>query len=236
MVESGKARGDKGGAEVKKMSVRMITLKSREEWLEKRQSYIGGSEASSIVGMNPYMSNVELWEIKTGRRQREDISNKPYVLYGIRAEEHLRALFALDFPQYAVLYKENNMWLNPEYSFAHASLDSWLLERETGRRGILEIKTTNILQSMQREKWDHKIPNNYYCQALWYLGVTGFDFLILKAQLRYDYNGEIYHTTKYYHIEREEVIEDINYLMEKGAEFFGYIERDECPPLVLPEI
>jgi putative phage-type endonuclease len=221
---------------IKKMPARMITLGSREEWLEKRQSYIGGSEASSIVGMNPYMSNVELWEIKTGRRQREDISNKPYVLYGIRAEEHLRALFELDFPQYAVFYKENNMWLNPDYPFAHASLDGYLVERETGRFGILEIKTTNILQSMQREKWDHRIPDNYYIQILHYLMVTGADFAVLKAQLKYDYDGDIYLTTKHYHIEREEVIADIDFLAEKERDFAGYIERDECPPLVLPEI
>ena len=218
------------------MAATMITLQSREEWLEKRTSYIGGSEASCIIGLNPYMTNVELWEKKTGRRQREDIGDKPFVQYGTRAEEHLRELFKLDFPQYEVGYVEHNMWLNPEFPYAHASLDGWLLERETGRKGILEIKTTNILQSMQREKWNHRIPNNYYCQALWYLGVTGFSFLILKAQLRYDYDGDIYLTTKHYHIEREEVQGDIDYLMKKGAEFAEYIRRDERPPLVLPEI
>ena len=62
--------------------VNMITLNSREEWLEKRKSYIGGSEASCIVGMNPYATNVELWEMKTGRRKAEDISEKSYVKYG----------------------------------------------------------------------------------------------------------------------------------------------------------
>lgn len=218
------------------MCAMMFHYGSREEWLEKRSSYIGGSEASSIVGLNPYLSNVELWEIKTGRRQREDISGKPYVMYGTKAEEHLRELFKLDFPQYEVKYVEHNMWKNPMYPFAHASLDGWLLEKNTNRMGVLEIKTTNILQSMQKEKWDHRIPNNYYCQALWYLGVTGFSFLILKAQLRYDYDGDIYLTTKHYHIEREEVQGDIDYLMKKGAEFAEYIKRDECPPLVLPEI
>lgn len=218
------------------MAVSMIKLKDREEWLLNRKNYIGGSEISCIVGLNPYKSNVDLWEEKTGRKLPEDISNKPYVLYGIRAEEHLRALFELDFPQYDVLYAENNSVVNDKFPWAAASLDGFLREKETGRRGVLEIKTTNILQSMQREKWDHRIPSNYYCQVLFYLAVTEFDFAIVKAQLRYDYNGEIYHTTKHYHIERMEVIDDINYLMEKGAEFAGYIERDECPPLVLPDI
>lgn len=215
--------------------VEKIILKNRDEWLEHRAGRIGGSDASCIVGMNPYKSNVELWEEKTGKKQAEDISDKPYVKYGTEAEAHLRALFALDFPQFKVSYEENNMWLNSEYPFAHASLDGWL-EDEDGRKGILEIKTTNILQSMQKEKWNHRIPDNYYCQLLWYLGVTEFDYAILKSQLRYDYNGDTFFTTKHYFIERKDVKEDIEYLLSKGSDFFENIKMDKKPSLVLPLI
>ena len=82
----------------------MIILKDRKEWLENRKR-IGGSDASAIVGLNPYMSNVDLWEIKTGRREQEDISEKSYVKYGTEAEKHLRELFRLDYPEYEVGYK-----------------------------------------------------------------------------------------------------------------------------------
>ena len=54
--------------------VQMIRLKSHEEWLKHRER-IGGSDAAAIVGMNPYKSNVELWQIKTGQVVPEDISN-----------------------------------------------------------------------------------------------------------------------------------------------------------------
>lgn len=50
-------------------------LKCRDEWLQHRMSRIGGSDASCIVGMNPYRSNVELWQIKTGQVEPEDISD-----------------------------------------------------------------------------------------------------------------------------------------------------------------
>ena len=216
--------------------INMLTLKSREEWLQKRMSYIGGSEASCIVGMNQYTTNVELWELKTGRRQAEDISDKPFVKYGTNAEEYLRELFKLDFPQFDVHYVENNMWLNSDYPFAHASLDGWLVEKETGRRGVLEIKTTNILQSLQKEKWRGRIPDNYYIQVLHYLMVTGFDFVILKAQLKYDYDGDIMLNTRHYKIEREEVLEDIAFLEKSEKEFSEYIKNDVQPPLVLPVI
>lgn len=216
--------------------INMLTLKSREEWLNKRMNYIGGSEASCIVGMNHYTTNVELWELKTGRRQAEDISDKPFVKYGTNAEEYLRELFRLDFPQYDVHYVDNNMWLNSEYPFAHASLDGWLVDKETGRRGVLEIKTSNILQSIQKEKWKGRIPDNYYIQVLHYLMVTGFDFVILKAQLKYDYSGDIMLNTRHYKIEREEVLEDIEFLKKAEKEFYEYIKNDMQPPLVLPVI
>ena len=215
------------------MAVRMIQLTSREEWLNKRTSFVGGSEAAALVGKNPYMSNIDLWQIKTGQQAKENIDDKEYVIYGRNAEEHLRALFALDYPQYEVKYVDNNMWLNDRYPFAHASLDGWLIEKETGRKGILEIKTTNILQSMQKEKWDHRIPDNYYCQCLWYMGVTEFDFAILKAQLKYDYAGDVFLTTKHYHMDRAEVQEDIDYLMQRGESFAEYVRARKEPPLVI---
>lgn len=215
--------------------VEMIQLKDRAEWLEARKNRIGGSDASCIVGMNPYRSNVELWEIKTGQVEAEDISDKPYVKYGSGAEQHLRELFKLDFPQYKVSYVEDNMWLNDKYPFAHASLDGWL-EDEDGRKGILEIKTTNILQSMQKEKWNNRIPDSYYLQVLHYLMVTEFDFAILKAQLKYDYDGDIMLITKHYKIEREEVQEDIDFLEKAERRFFECIKEDRQPNLVLPVI
>ena len=211
----------------------MKVLKNREEWLKNREHTVGGSEAAALVGKNPYMSNIDLWQIKTGQQAKADIDDKEYVIYGRNAEEHLRALFALDYPQYEVDYIDNNSFWNDRYPWASASLDGWLIEKETGRKGILEIKTTNILQSMQKEKWDHRIPDNYYCQVLWYLGVTGFEFAVLKAQLKYDYDGDIFLTTKHYYIDRAEVQDDIDYLMQRGAAFAEYIEKGKEPPLVI---
>ncbi len=216
------------------MPAEMKILASREEWLANRER-IGGSDASAILGMNPYRTNVELWQIKTGQIIPEDISEKSFVKYGTEAEEHLRELFKLDFPQYQVFYEENNMFTNDRFPFAHASLDGWLIDQE-GRKGILEIKTTNILQSMQKEKWKDRLPDNYYIQILHYLMVTEFDFAILVAQLKSDFNGEIYKQTKHYFIERFEIQDDIDYLMKKESEFWEYVKKGVKPPLILPPI
>lgn len=209
-------------------------LASREEWLRHR-SRIGGSDASAIVGLNPYKTNTDLYLEKTGQKESPDISDKPYVLYGTKAEEHLRELFRLDFPQYQVQYFDNNMYLNSKYPFAHASLDGELTD-EDGRRGILEIKTTNILQSMQKEKWRDRIPDNYFIQVLHYLMVTEFDFVVLKAQLKSEFGGQIYLQTKHYFIERSEVVGDIEYLAEEEAKFWKCVQAKRMPDLILPDI
>lgn len=216
------------------MPIKMIALNSRDEWLKNR-TRIGGSDASAIVGMNPYKSNVDLWEEKTGRKPTEDISDKPYVKYGTQAEMHLRGLFRLDFPEYQVEYIENNMFLNDKYPWAHASLDGWLTDPD-GRKGVLEIKTTEILQSMQKEKWKDAIPMNYYCQCLLYMAVLEADFCVLKAQLKTVFNGIPYLQTKHFFIEKVDVLDDIEYLMQEGERFWQYVKNDIRPPLRLPEI
>ena len=128
------------------------------------------------------------------------------------------------------------MWFNSDYPLAHASLDGWLVDQD-GRKGILEIKTTNILQSMQKEKWNHQIPDNYYIQLLHYLMVTEFDFAVLKAQLKYEFQGgDVMLQTKHYKIERSEVQQDILYLAQKEADFWKNVQTKKKPALLLPEI
>ena len=216
----------------------MVTLtqySTKDEWLKARKA-IGGSDAAALVGLNPYKTNIDLWREKTGRQKAPDISKEPFVKFGHDAEPHLRDLFALDFPQYEVGYVENNMFLNDKYPFAHASLDGWLVDKETGRKGILEIKTTNILQSMSWERWNDKVPDNYYCQVLWYLMVTEFDFVVIKARLRGEFRNETRITIRHYIIERSEVQEDIDELEAAGWKMWKAIQEDREPYLILPGI
>ena len=218
------------------MNVERHVFKSKEEWAAARKGSIGGSEVSCIVGLNPWKTNIELYEEKIGIREPEDISKKEAVVYGTKAEAPIRTLFKLDHPELKVIYYKNNFWTNSKYPFGHASLDGELIEKETGRKGILEIKTTNILQSMQREKWKDSIPNSYYCQCLFYLAITDFQFVILRAALKSVFDGVPYTQFKEYRIEREDVQEDIDYLMKKAEEFAKHVEERKIPGLVLPSI
>ena len=236
-IKAGKGLSEELQDEITKEQIEDSMNLTREQWLEERKKGIGGSDAATIMGLNPYKTNVDLWEEKTGRKESVDISDKSYVQYGTKAEDYLRELFKLDFPQYEVTHQENTIIKHPRYSFLFATLDGQIVDKETGELGILEIKTTNILQSMQKEKWKEKIPDNYYCQVLHYLNVTGYSFAVLKAQLKYDYGGEIRLETKHYTILRKDVEEDIKLLREKEIEFWqNYVEKDVQPPLVLPNL
>lgn len=209
---------------------------NKEEWLEERKKGIGGSDAAVIVGKNPYKTTVDLWEEKLGIKDAEDISDRPYVQYGTNAEEYLRELFKLDFPEYEVSHEEHSIIKHPKYPFLFASLDGQLINKETGELGILEIKTSEILKSMQKEKWKDGVPDNYYCQVLHYLNVTGYTFAILKAQLKYNYDGDIKLETRHYYIDRKDVEDDIKYLEKKEIEFWNkYVETKKAPPLIIPE-
>lgn len=206
---------------------------TREKWLEARKSRIGGSDAAACLGLHPYKDNIALWEEKTGITMPEDISGRDYIQYGTEAEPHLRALFAMDFPEYQVLYDENSMFTNDARPWMHASLDGELVDNY-GRHGILEIKTTNIMQGMQRAKWDGRIPDHYYCQVLHYLAVTGYEFAVLKAQLKSRRDGELQVTTKHYFIERKDVEEEIRYLVDAEKKLWDCVESGRRPWLILP--
>lgn len=214
--------------------VEMFELSSREEWL-KHRTRIGGSDSATILGLNPYKTNVRLWEEKTGKVTPEDISWKPYVQFGHDAEPHIRDMFALDHPEYKVGYIDNNMWVNDKYPFAHASLDGWLQDADN-RMGILEIKTTEISSAVQRKKWDNRIPDNYYCQILHYMAVTEFQFAILKARIKTVIGDEISASIRHYRIDRTDVEEDIKYLMEAEERFWRHVKEEKEPPLILPNI
>lgn len=213
--------------------LKMYRCKNHESWLKNRRKYIGGSDVACILGYNPWKNNVQLYREKKGLVEPDDLSDNPLVQYGTNAEEHIRALFQLDHPTLKVEYIPNNSWRNTDYPFAACSLDGWITD-SNGRKGILEIKTATITNGQQSNKWKDAIPDNYYCQVLFYLGVTGFDFVDLRANLKYEFpDSPLKIITKDFHIERAEVEDDIAIVMKAASEFAEQLKNNTPPSLVL---
>lgn len=202
--------------------------KDRAEWLAARNNSLGASEVASAIGMG-FNSPLELWKEKTGKTEKSDLSDNGRVAYGIEAEEHIRALFALQFgDKYAVEYNPYRVYKHDKYDFLTATLDGELVRKADNKRGIWECKTAWIMSKNDLDKWaDNGIPQHYYCQVCEQLSVTGYDFVVLSAQLIFmNGNSEIRHYT----IERSEAEDDIKYIEAEAIKFWQYVKRGKCPP------
>lgn len=206
---------------------------NREEWLKNRQAQgIGASQASAALGMNPWMSNVDLFDLVTGRTEPKEISDNPAVVFGSEAEKHLRGLFALQHPEYKVIHHPFDMIYQAERPWLFCTLDGELMDGSRNR-GILEIKTASIGKRVQAQEWDGKIKDTYYIQVLSQMLSTGYDYAWVFAMLRkLDGSAEL----REYRFDRSDCEEDLEYLSNKLEEFHGYIERGERPALILPSI
>lgn len=213
----------------------ILKLTDHAQWIKARRRGIGGSDAGAVIGLNKYKSNVQLWEEKTGLTEPEDISDKPAVIFGKTAEAPLRELFKLDFPEYTVDYHEYYMYFSFDHPFIFATLDGEIADKDY-RRGILEIKTTTIQNKNQWDEWEGCVPQSYYIQLLHQLAATGWDFAILKAYIRYYKDGELKVSIRHYRIERSEVQQDIDYLIEKEVAFWRCVMTKTRPALILPEV
>ena len=216
----------------------VIIPANHEEWLQERKYGIGASDAGAILGMNKWKSNVELWAEKTGQREPEDISGKPQVQYGHDAEPHIRALFALDHPELQVTYESPYKIIRSDaYPFIFCTPDGDLVDRETGLIGGLEIKTTEIMNGRQWAEWNDRIPDTYYAQVCHQMLAAGWEFVWLRAQIKYTTrSGEKRAEMREYYINREEVEEDIKALLEAEIAFWEQVQQRKCPALILPDI
>lgn len=207
-------------------------LKSREDWLKERGNRIGGSEAACLLGLNPWKTNVELFREKMHPETIKEHDN-PAMAYGRAAEPIIRDLFKLNHSDIKIYYLENNMWTDSRYPFAHASLDGWWTTDEQ-MQGVLEIKTVTIRNRIQAQEWEDRIPNNYYCQVLWYMMVTQAQEAWLTALMQWhDGRQEI----RDFHIERTaEVQDDIEMLMTAGRVFWENLQKGREPALILPSV
>lgn len=208
----------------------MVTIQkldSRETWLEERKKRIGSSDAAAVLGKSPHTTNTELWEIKTGQKKQKDISDEPFVRYGTEAEHYIRGLFRLNHPEYQVDYEPNNLYVNDNRPFAHASLDGWLTDAN-GKKGVWECKTVNVARSGQIQEWKDGVPEHYYIQCLHHMMVTEFEFCVLTAGFRFR-DGSM--RIQDYLIDRNEA--DIDFLAEAEREFFERVIEGRRPNLIL---
>ena len=136
----------------------------RQEWLKARQSGIGGSDASVILGFNPYKSPFELFYEKTNEYVAE-VDNK-FIYWGNKLEDVVAEAFS-EFTGKKVR-RRNQIFRHPEHNFMIANIDRDIV----GEKALLECKTTHTFNA---DAWKgDEIPAAYICQLQHYMAVLDY--------------------------------------------------------------
>ena len=183
---------------------------SHEGWLEHRRKSIGGSDAAAILGMNTYCSPYTVWADKLGKLPPKEENES--MRLGRDLEDYVAKRFTEETGK--KVRRENNIIINPDLPFAHANVDRLIVGEDAG----LECKTTSVM-NLKRFK-NGEYPENYYCQCVHYLMVTGaarwyLAVLILGAGF------------KVFVIERDEG--EIEALAKSEEAFWEYVKTNTPP-------
>lgn len=185
----------------------------REKWLAVRNQGIGGSDASVIMGLNPYKSAYRLWLEKRGVAESEDLTGNQHIYWGKKNEANIADWFQEETGK---KIRRLGTLQNRENPFLIANVDRMV----TGEDAGLEIKTAG---ASQYKKWkDDEIPDSYYCQCLHYMATTGADYWYIAVLL--DGND-----AKWKRIERNE--DDIKALIAEEKRFWEWVKTNTPPPI-----
>lgn len=133
------------------------------EWKKWRQTKIGASDASSIMGVNAFRSIGNLLDEKLGIRPIEE---NAAMARGTALEDEARDAFEaltghVVFPQ---------VYPHPQHPWMIASLDGMSIERDV----VVEIKCPGIEQALKTFR-SKKIPVYYFAQLQHQMAVTGLN-------------------------------------------------------------
>ena len=199
---------------MKQNAIKVAAVKdlSREEWIELRRSGIGGSDAATVVGLNPYSSKLTLYADKKGILPEKEDTER--MRLGRDLEDYVAQRFCEETGK--KVKRSGYMWRHPTYEFIFANIDREVV----GEEAFLECKTT---MNYERHDYDSgEIPMNYYCQCMHYLGVTGCE----KAYLAVLVFGKGFY---WFEIQRDE--DEINALIENEVEFWQVHVAQNIPPV-----
>lgn len=215
-------------------------INDRKTWLIRRLLGIGASDASTVLGINPWVGIDQLFDEKTGKAQPKDISESPAVKFGIQAEPLIRGLVALDLPGYTLEYHPFDILHHDAYPFITATLDGELTDSQSGERGVLEIKTGSFRSQRDIEDdWGAgQVPQHYFAQVCQQLAVTGYPFAIVAARLKRDPYQESDDGLPeiiwlYRRIRAKDVQDSIQAVLAADIEFWRQVKQNDRPSTFL---
>ncbi|WP_416202814.1 YqaJ viral recombinase family protein [Acinetobacter sp. TGL-Y2] len=189
-----------------------------QDWLEVRKQGIGSSDCAAACGLNPYMSMLELWMIKTDRIQQsiEDESEGHAPLYWGKQLEPLVAEYYSMHTNYKVR-RVNAVLQHPEPDkhFMLANLDYSVVGDADVQ--ILECKTAG---EHGAKLWRDGVPLYVLCQVQHQLAVTGKKAAHICVLI-------CGHETRIFKVTRSESV--IQHIVNAERYFWECVESDTPP-------
>lgn len=206
-------------------------VKDVDQWHELRGKGIGGSDAGIVMNVSNYKTPYQLWEEKTGKVDRPFITNEA-IEKGNLLEPLMFEMFkAFYSKEYEVIDTKNISLSSKQFPFLRANLDGALIERSTGKKGILEIKSTTIQNAAMFRQWNNdNLPILYFFQCLHYMYTTGFDFVVVYAILDIPWANR--QETRVIKMYREDLEADIKYLIKTELWFWDKVKTNTPPPFL----
>ncbi|EOR09502.1 hypothetical protein F896_00994 [Acinetobacter genomosp. 15BJ] len=191
---------------------------SQAEWLEIRRQGIGSSDCAAACGLNPYMSMLELWMIKTGRIQQniEDESEGHAPLYwGKRLEPLVAEYYSMHTNN--KVRRVNAVLQHPDEDkhFMLANLDYSVVGSEDVQ--VLECKTAGEYGA---KLWRDGVPLYVLCQVQHQLAVTGKKAAHICVLI-------CGHETRIFKVTRSESV--IQHIVNVERYFWECVEKDTPP-------
>lgn len=191
---------------------------NRIEWLKERQTGIGGSDAAAILGVNPFMTALELYEDKTTEIVSEGEMTGP-MKRGI-ALEPIAADFYVELTGRTI--RERDQKRHPTYPFMIGNVDREIIEGiNVDSPGILEIKCPG-LQVMAKVK-AHGLEDYMMVQLMHYLAIYGYNWGSFAL-----FNAERWELI---HFDLQADQDFISILMEKESVFWHDHVVPRIPPI-----
>lgn len=179
-----------------------------------RDKFVGGSDAGTILGVNPWKSAYTLWAEKTGLIEVPDISDKAAVWWGTMEEDIVAKRF--EILENKKVRRSNKTYYIKEYPFICAHVDRMVVGEKAG----LECKTMTARNNIDLDSGE--VPSQYYAQCQFYMLCTGL--LIWYIAIKRD-NHELY----VIRIERDE--EYIQSMLQAVIKFWECVQSKTPPEI-----
>lgn len=203
-----------------------------------RKGYFGGTDAAAVMGLSPWTTPVELWQQKTGRKPREEVTEAKQKIYdrGHKLEPFIRDMVVdklRDMGLVVDLVASNERYADAEFPFLACEIDFELIvtgDVEIGGK-VYTMTDERIngdaksVTGFARKKWGETdtedVPIEYATQFLHGLGVTRRNFCLVAALRSFD-DVDIFWTVR-----DDEIIEAMR---EKMLRFWTEHVLADVPP------